>query len=275
MLKRLTTKALLIFLLAGASSLANAAEVSFFELKSGAGFFRDLQLPRWDLISEDINVRADGSTVSKDNGNHFGFPVEASYTYRYSEKLWSVDASARMTLIKHVLGDEETSAASFQRINLSARPSYKGRYLGIPYRVGGYISLNRNDYLNVSSGHTLTSLLAGPMLEAGSLKNLRVEGTYLYSLNPTFSYRNSGEYFNLKSLEGSASSHQIIKLEGSRYLGRKLIGVASYELDYAAVNVKDVGEYVNFGLVVDPYQEPERDYELETHIITIGVRKIF
>jgi hypothetical protein len=194
------------------SKPTSAKSISFYELQAGVATFKDVQLPYWGEFFGDPTTRADGSSIQEDNGSHVGFPIKGSATYRWHQGLYGVDGVANFMFVKHLIGDEQSSFASFQNASLSVRPFYKFRLLSYSTKAGGILKLNRNDYLNVSSGHTLTGVMAGSFIQAGSLRKVRLEGEFLYDVFPSFSFRKSGNYFDLDELANTNVDHYNLKV---------------------------------------------------------------
>ena len=249
--------------------------VGFYEIQTGWGSFKDLQLPYFgDEFNAPGPYRADGVSISTDSGTHYGFPIDLNITYRWFEANYGVDLSLGVMFLKHLYGDEEATFSSFQSSNVTIKPFSKGYFLKVPRRIGGVIQYKRNDYFNVGSGHSISGLMVGGFLQVGSLKKIRVEVQATKNVSSEFSY-SSGSYFDSPKFDGQESRQHNIKFGLSKHLGSRIIGLVNFEMDSVDVKINDINSYEKFGFVISPYQPTSKSYNLDSQILSFGLRKLF
>ena len=271
---RLTLLILAMLAYFGPKDLCVAKTISFYEIKSGVGMYRDVQLPINSYgLNEGEVVRADGSSASKDNGEHIGAPIEGSFTLRWFTDRYSVDGHLRYITLKHLLGEDDASTASYSRISFSLKPAYKYKINNLLLRGGFGLSYNSSRFLNVSSGHAINAVMFGPFVQFGSLDFFRLEAEASFAPNPEFNYLRS--IFDFDAIARTESKQSIYKIEGAKSIGNSLVGLIGYELDQVSVTVRDIFSYEELGLQLSPYQDSSNNYILNTHTFTLGVRKVF
>lgn len=256
---------------------AYAGDLYFFQVQTGYGSFRDLQLPFFGGESDFLPpeaLRADGTSTSSDNGVHQGLPMAIDGTYRLYSRQRSFDLVGSFLTIKHLEGDTENSASSFSRFSLSARPAIKKTVYGVPARLGGLVDYRRHDYSNVSSGHYISGIYLGGMIQAGKIKSLRVESSFVFGANPELHFLAPDDGVWGSPVNGATSTHQSLKIEASRLFSGGIVGVFGYEMDSTRVEMESVFAYREFGLQVSPVQQINRTYVLDTEFFLVGLRKV-
>lgn len=259
------------------TKLTFAETATIFEIRTGVGSFRDIQLPIWgdEFDYGDGLLRADGTVTKLDNGFHIGVPLQGGVTRKWLSGQKSLELSLIYTTLSHLAGDAELSASSYQKISLDVTPSIFLKTSGIPFFLGLKTSYVRSDYSNLTSAHAVTGLLTGPKIRFGKLDRLHVECDFLYDLVPSFHYRKSTAFFALEKMPEAEVRHQMIDLTISKSFKEAIVTELGLQHSSMNVFIPNLSSYSLFGLAVSPLSRRSKSYVLNTNILFLGIKKIF
>ena len=237
---------------------------------TGLGLFQDIQVP----VNEIDEVRGDGSAIGEENQNHFGFPLFAGIGYRsYSGNLVYDSVALEGTHMRAASGGAQSPSASYTRLELSSAARYylqankTGLWLGM--RAG----IRRSFFNNISDSHFVESgiLRASAGFQRGSFA---VTGFFGYAPVSRVGYTaegfTGGSFFRTaKAQVSEAGITSSFKISPNALLD---LGV---EQEAIRMQINDIMEYNGLGLTVTPANQNDRDYNLSTMMIKVGIRKLF
>jgi hypothetical protein len=237
---------------------------------SGFGLFQDIQVP----VNEIDEVRGDGSFIGAENQTHFGLPLFAGLGYRsYSGSVIYDLAALEGTHMRAAAGNSETPSASYTRIELSSAARY---YFG-PNRTGLWLGMRagirRSFFNNISDSHFVESgiLRASAGLQAGSMA---ITGFFGYAPASRVGYTaegfTGGAFFETAKAQVTEAG-----LTSSFKISPQAFFDLGLEQEAIRLQINDIMEYNGLGLTVTPANQNNRDYNLSTMMMKVGIRKLF
>lgn len=237
---------------------------------TGLGLFQDIQVP----VNEIDEVRGDGSAIGDENQNHFGIPLFAGIGYRsYSGNVVYDALVLEGTHIRAASGGSQSQSASYTRLDLGSAARYyfqsgkTGLWLGI--RAG----LRRSFFNNISDSHFVESgiLRTSSGYQRGSFA---VTGFFGYAPLSRVGYTAEG-FTGGAFFETAKAQVSEIGITSSFKISPDALIDLSVEQEAIRMRINDIMEYNGLGLTVTPAKQNNRDYNLSTVMMKVGIRKLF
>jgi len=234
-----------------------------FDLNSGFGVFSSLRPP--DLFDP-------ANLEGLDPTSQSGIPVVLSLTpsYGHSSLLWY--ANLNWAQLNTIDAPVPAADSQYKRYHLGSGVAAKlSGLIGQPW-ITLELGYRIVDYLNISSGHYVESLLPKVGLRSNLLDNWRGEIKIGFVAAGEFGYHDGSKRQPLEPSEVTGRSFTarldyLLSRESSIFFA---IDHESYQVELA-----NTVAYQDFGFSILPQQRVARGYKLDADIFQLGVRRVW
>ncbi len=238
-----------------------------FDLNTGFGLFPDLQVP----VDGETGLRADGSTEPRTSSDHQGVPLGAMLGYQYDPAPFHLATDLGFLMMN---SSQDSSNSVYQRLHAGFEGGYLFYQSFIPLETALRVEGRRSQFRNITSGHTIDSLLPIAKLKAHLGQYWMVEGFYGQSLWNKLSYR-SPSPGKTHDFNDATVKTTIFGLDIARRIAYDADFFFGYAREQIDINIPDVYDYRESGLQLNFVENRAQFYSLETQIFTLGFAKHF
>jgi hypothetical protein len=231
-------------------------------LTSGVSQFSSLEIP-YEFSGTEQLVNAQGS--------HTGLPVGFEISKNLQRRR-DIYVGLEGLSVTGVAIPKSRQASGYKRLNIMTGARRLAR-LGNVY-LGAHLSLRRQAFMNVSTGHNLESALLGGSASYGRGRWL-FEGSAFVPTYSRFGFNNGKNFFG-QSLNQTAASVWAFEAQSHYHIGSQAYLTLDYNWELSQVRVQNFEVYQEYGLARPagfPGDNISMNYYLDVQNVTFGLEK--